>query len=392
MLVVSWDTRKLSNEGDLIMKALVYHGAYDVRIDDKPEPKIEHPEDIILRVTATAICGSDLHLYHGNVEGMEPGQTLGHEFMGIVEEVGSEVHEVKTGDRVVIPFNISCGRCWFCRHQMWSQCERSNPKGEVGAAYGYTQLLGGYEGGQAEFVRVPYGNTGPLKVPDSLTDEQVIFLSDILPTGYFGADIANVQPGQDVAVFGIGPVGYFAVMSSFLRGAARVFAVDREDDRLTKVQDLGAQSINFEKEDPVELIMRETGGRGVICIDAVGYEAVGHHKSPQVKNPAYDKQNPIQVIEWMAKVARKFSTVGIPGVYMGTFDAFPFGQLFNREIQVRMGQCPVKNYNEQLLHLIETGRVDPTPIISHTMKLDEAPNGYKQFDEKNGVTKIILKP
>jgi S-(hydroxymethyl)glutathione dehydrogenase/alcohol dehydrogenase len=183
------------------------------------------PDDIILRVTSTAICGSDLHLYHGTVEGMEAGQTLGHEFMGVIEEAESEVHEV--GDRVVIPFNIDCGRCWFCRYGLWSQCDRSNPKGEVGAAFGYTQLLGGYDGGQAEYVRVPFANTVALKVPDSIkTDEQVLFLSDIIPTGYFGADIANVQPGDDVAVFGSGPVGYFAVMSSFLRGAARVFAID----------------------------------------------------------------------------------------------------------------------------------------------------------------------
>ncbi len=374
------------------MKAVVYHGPYDVRVDEKPVPRIEHPEDAILKVTTTAICGSDLHLYHGSVEGMEPGQTLGHEFMGIIEETGPEVHEVKKGDRVVLPFNISCGRCWFCRHEQWSQCDRSNPNGEVGAAYGYTQLLGGYDGGQAEYVRIPYANTTPLRIPEGLKDEQVIFLSDILPTGYFGADMAGVLPGDDVAVFGAGPVGYFAVMSSFLRGAARVFAVDREETRLEKAAALGAETINFEREDPVKTIRDRTGGRGAICIDAVGYEAVGHRQSPQVKKPVFKNQNPVQVIAWISEAARKFSTIGIPGVYVGAYDDFPFGKLFQRELHIRMGQCPVKNYNERLLHLIEAGRIDPTPLISHSMLLEEAPQAYKLFDRKDGATKIILKP
>jgi S-(hydroxymethyl)glutathione dehydrogenase / alcohol dehydrogenase len=297
------------------MKALVYHGPKDIRIDDKPRPTIQKPEDVILSVTSTAICGSDLHLYHGTVEGMEAGQTLGHEFMGIVDETGPEVHEVKVGDRVVIPFNINCGNCWFCRHEMWSQCERSNPKGEIGAAFGYTQLLGGYDGGQAEYVRVPFANTvASLKVPDSIrSDEQVLFLSDIIPTGYFGADIANVQPGDDVAVFGAGPVGYFAVMSSFLRGAARVFAVDHWPIRLNKTKDLGAEIINFDNEDPVEKIRKETNGKGAICIDAVGYEAVGHtangrvgqkngsvkHDHSEISDPAYEPTKPLQVINWI---------------------------------------------------------------------------------------------
>jgi S-(hydroxymethyl)glutathione dehydrogenase/alcohol dehydrogenase len=195
------------------MKATVYHGPKDVRIDDKPKPSIEQPEDIILKVTSTAICGSDLHLYHGNVKGMEPGQRLGHEFAGVVEDTGSAVEEVKTGDRVVIPFNISCGRCWFCRHQLWSQCDRSNPNGEVGAVFGYGQNMGGYDGGQAEYVRVPYANTIPLKIPDNLKEEQALFLTDVFCTGYFGADMANVQPGDDVAIFGAGSVGYFAAIS-----------------------------------------------------------------------------------------------------------------------------------------------------------------------------------
>ncbi|HKU50804.1 MAG TPA: zinc-dependent alcohol dehydrogenase [Nitrososphaera sp.] len=372
------------------MKALVYRGPRDVRIDDMPKPRIEHPEDILLKVTKTAICGSDLHLYHGNVKGMEPGQTLGHEFAGTVEETGDRVDEVKVGDRVVIPFNITCGKCWYCRHQIWSQCERSNPNTELGASFGYGQLMGGYDGGQAEYVRVPYANNVPLKIADNLNEEQALFLSDILCTGYFGADIANVQPGDDVAVFGAGPVGYFAAMSSLLRGAARVFSVDHWPARLDKVAKIGAEPINFDKEDPVERIKSETKGRGTICIDAVGYEAVGHHKHDKSANPALIPQDSLQVINWMVDSARKQSTVSIPGVYMTDFSNFPFGNFFNRGLQIQMGQCPVKKYNEQLQHLIEVGRIDPTQLISHRMKLEEAPKGYEIFDKKGDVTKVVL--
>lgn len=375
------------------MKALVYHGPKDVRVDDKPKPAIEHPEDIILKITNTAICGSDLHLFHGNVNGMEPGQTLGHEFMGVVEKAGDRVTEVKKGDRVVIPFNISCGQCWFCRHNAWTQCDRSNPNAEFGGVFGYGKMMGGYDGGQAEYVRVPFANVESLKIPDSLRDEQALFLSDILPTGYFGADIANVQPGDDVAVFGAGPVGYFAAMSALLRGAARVFSIDHLPARLDRVAKFGAEPINFDREDPVQRIKQETKGRGAICIDAVGYEAIGHHSHEKSSNPVYIPQDSLQVINWMVDCARKNSTVGIPGVYMTDFTNFPFGNFFNRGLQIRMGQCPVKNYNEQLLHLIETGRIDPTQLISHRMKLEEAPKGYDMFDmkgEKGEVHKIVL--
>ena len=405
------------------MKALVYHGPFDVQVDDKPQPTIQHPEDAVLRITSTAICGSDLHLYHGTVPGMQPGQTLGHEFMGIVEETGPEVHEVKVGDKVVIPFNINCGRCWWCRNNLWSQCDRSNSRADLGAAFGYTQLLGGYDGGQADYVRIPFANAeASLKVPDSIkSDEEVLFLSDILPTGYFGADMANVQPGDDVAVFGAGPVGYFAVMSSLLRGAARVFSIDHWPTRLQKTKDLGAEIINFDNEDPVDTIRRETNNKGAICIDAVGYEAVGHmagnsnggngnsertsgrhiegnknnnqnHDHSKVSKPAYEPGNPLQIITWMCQAAKKYSAISIPGVYGSAYDQFPLGLLFNRNIQIKMGQCPVKKYNEQLLHLIEARRIDPTKIISHTMKLGQGPNGYESFDKKEDVTKIVLKP
>ncbi|HEX5975654.1 MAG TPA: hypothetical protein VFY68_00175, partial [Nitrososphaeraceae archaeon] len=322
---------------------------------------------------------------------------------------------------------INCCRCWWCRNNLWSQCDRSNSRADLGAAFGYTQLLGGYDGGQAEYVRIPFANAeASLKVPDSIkSDEEVLFLSDILPTGYFGADMANVQPGDDVAVFGAGPVGYFAVMSSFLRGAARVFSIDQWPKRLQKTKDLGAEIINFDEEDPVDRIKKETSNKGAICIDAVGYEAVGHmagnvnggdggesnathgshrtqmskkqnnnqnHDHSKVSKPAYEPGNPLQIITWMCQAAKKYSAISIPGVYGSAYDQFPLGLLFNRNIQIKMGQCPVKKYNEQLLHLIEARRIDPTKIISHTMKLGQGPKGYESFDKKEDVTKIVLKP
>src|SRR5215218_6300354 len=374
------------------MKALVYRGPRDVRIDDKSKPNIKDSEDIILKVTNTAICGSDLHLFHGNVTGMKPGQTLGHEFMGVVEKAGNRVEEVKEGDRVVVPFNINCGRCWYCRHQLWSQCERSNPNSELGASFGRSQMMGGYDGGQAEYVRVPFANTTPLKIPDNMSEEQALFLSDILPTGFFGADIANVQPGDDVAVFGAGPVGYFSVMSAFLRGAARVFVIDHWPYRLDRTAKLGAEPINFDREDPVERIRQETRGKGAKCIDAVGYEAVGHHNHEKSANPAYVPVNSMQVLNWILQSARKASAISIAGVYGTEYVNFPLGQFFNRNIQIKMGQCPVRRYSDQLLHMIETGRIDATQLISHRMKLEEAAKGYQIFDGKAEVHKIVLTP
>lgn len=400
------------------MKASVYHGPMDVRIDDKPRPILQHAEDIVLRVTSTAICGSDLHLYHGTVPGMQPGQTLGHEFMGVIEEAGPQVTEVRVGDKVVVPFNIACGQCHWCQNNYWSQCDRANPKADMGGTFGYSQLTGGYDGGQADYVRVPFANTlTSQKVPDSIvSDEQVLFLSDILPTGYFASDMANVQPGDDVVVFGAGPVGYFAVLSSFLRGAARVFSVDHWPIRLSKTKDLGAEIINFDTEDPIQYIKKETQGKGAICIDAVGYEAVGHmegnvcikdgenlkihgtdtnnkgHDHSKVNLPAYQPANPMQVITWMSQIAKKYTTISIPGVYGTAYDQFPLGPLFNRNISIHMGQCPVKKYSDKLFHLIETKRIDPTKIISHMMRLDEAPKGYENFDKKEDVIKVVLKP
>lgn len=379
------------------MKAVVYHGPYDMRVDNKPMPEIKERDDVIVKVTTTAICGSDLHFYHGAVPGMKPGQTIGHEFMGIVEEAGPDVQEVRRGDRVVMPFNVSCGRCWYCNRGLWSQCDRSNPNSEQGASYGYGQQAGGYDGGQAEYVRVRYANTDPLKIPVGLSDEDVIFLSDILPTGYFGTELANVQPGDDVAVFGAGPVGYFAAMSALLKGAAQVISVDNLKARLDKVENLGAIPVNFDEQDPVRVIKDLTGGQGAVCIDAVGYEAAGHHHVPDaasvIKQPAYPNENPLQVIQWISQAGRKFTNAGIPGVYMGDFNGFPFGEIFGREIQLRMGQCPVKKYNELLLHLIEKGRIKPSGLITNRVKLDEAPGAYEMFSKReDGVVKVIMHP
>lgn len=372
------------------MKALVYHGPLDVRVDDKPKPKIVDQEDIILKVTKSAICGSDLHLFHGTFKSMEPGQTLGHEFAGVVEAKGDRVTEVKVGDRVVIPFNIHCGRCWFCKNNLWSQCDRANPMNELGGMFGYGQITGGYDGGQAEYVRVPFADAESIKIPDQLNEEQVLFLSDALCTGYFATDMAEVQVGDDVAVFGAGPVGYFAVLSAFLRGAARVFSIDHWPSRLEQTAKLGAEQINFDKEDPVETIRRETRGKGAKCIDAVGYEAVGHHNHAKSGNPAYIPQNSMQVINWVLQSARKASAVCIAGVYNSDYVNFPLGQLFNRNIQIKMGQCPVKRYSDQLLHMIETGRIDPTQVISHRLKIEEAAKGYQMFDGKGEVHKVVL--
>jgi S-(hydroxymethyl)glutathione dehydrogenase/alcohol dehydrogenase len=306
--------------------------------------------------------------------------------------VGDRVTEVKEGDRVVIPFNIHCGRCWFCRNDLWSQCDRANPMNDIGGMFGYGQITGGYDGGQAEYVRVPFANAESIKIPDQLSEEQVLFLSDALCTGYFAADMAEIGVGDDVAVFGAGPVGYFSVMSALLRGAARVFVVDHWPYRLDRTAKLGAEPINFDREDPVERIRRETRGKGAKCIDAVGYEAVGHHDHEKTSNPAYVPVNSMQVLNWILQSARKASAVSIAGVYSTEYVNFPLGQFFNRNIQIKMGQCPVRRYSEQLLHMIETGRIDPTQVISHRMKLDEAAKGYQMFDGKGEVHKIVLTP
>jgi S-(hydroxymethyl)glutathione dehydrogenase/alcohol dehydrogenase len=263
---------------------------------------------------------------------------------------------------------------------------------EIGGMFGYGQITGGYDGGQAEYVRVPFANSESIKIRDELSEEQALFLSDALCTGYFAADMAEVGLGDDVAVFGAGPVGYFAVMGSLLRGAAKVFVIDHWPYRLDRTAKLGAEPINFDKEDPVERIRRETRGKGAKCIDAVGYEAVGHHNHEKSTNPAYVPLNSMQVLNWILQSARKASAVSIAGVYNTEYVNFPLGQFFNRNIQIRMGQCPVRRYSDQLLHMIETGRIDPTQIISHRMRLDEAAKGYEMFDGKGEVHKIVLAP
>jgi threonine dehydrogenase-like Zn-dependent dehydrogenase len=381
------------------MKANVYLGPYKLAIQDKPKPKVEQPTDVVLKITATCICGSDLHLYHGLISPDLPGQTLGHENVGIVDEVGSAVKFVKKGDRVVVPFNISCGACQFCNGGLWSMCDNANPfnpKGP-GAAFGYAKLLGGYDGGQAEYLRVPFADTMCLKIPEGVRDDQAVLLADIFPTGYFGCDIAGVKPGHIVVVGGCGPVGLMAQMSALLRGAARVYATDRVPARLELARKIGAIPINVDQEDPVRRIMDETDGWGAdACVEAVGYEATGKgHISPGPKVEA----KPLVVLETLIKVAKKGAIIGMPGLFAPTpadpegRASFPLGMAFTKELGFRMGQCNVKNYNRQLMQAILDKRVDPAIVITHREPLEKAPALYEQFDRREGgMVKVLLKP
>lgn len=381
------------------MKANVYKGPYSLQVEDKPKPKLEKQSDVILRITATCICGSDLHLYHGLISPDLPGQTLGHENVGIVEEVGSGVNFVKKGDRVVVPFNISCGCCEFCQTGLWSMCDNANPfypKGP-GAAFGYAKLLGGYDGGQAEYLRVPFADIMCLQIPEEVRDDQAVLLADIFPTGFYGCDIAGVKPGHVVAVGGAGPVGLMAQMSALLRGAAKVYALDRVDARLELSKKIGATPINVDKEDPVKRIMDDTSGSGAdACVEAVGYEATGKGTIAPGKNV---EVKPLVVLETLMKVAKKGAIIGMPGLFAPTPSdpegrvSFPLGAAFTREIGFRMGQCNVKNYNRYLMRAIKEKRVDPSVIVTHREPLDNAPKLYEQFDKREGgIVKVVLKP
>jgi S-(hydroxymethyl)glutathione dehydrogenase/alcohol dehydrogenase len=385
------------------MKALVFHGAGDVRVDSVADPRIEQPTDAVLRVTATAICGSDLHIYNGLIPQPTP-MTLGHEFMGIVEEVGTAVTRLKKGDRVVVPFPISCGHCFFCSRDLPGQCEQSNDKtygpegglltGKGGALFGYTDLYGGYQGGQAEAVRVPYADVGPRQVPDSLTDEQVLFLSDILPTGYTAIDWADLKGGETVAVFGCGPVGLMAQKSAWIRGAGRVIGIDREEYRLRKARDAArSETINFAETDPVDAIRAMTDGRGAdVCVDAVGMEA---HRSPleKVSNVLHAQAGTLQAFEYCCSAVRRGGIVSVVGVYGTTYSGFPFGQIFDKGLSIRTGQAPAHKYIDELLKLIETGKLRTDDIISHRLPLARAPHGYEVFCKKQeDCVKVVLTP
>jgi threonine dehydrogenase-like Zn-dependent dehydrogenase len=388
------------------MKALVWHGPKNVKVDTVPDPKIVAPTDVILEVTRTAICGSDLHLYDGFVPTMENGDILGHEFAGVVVETGSAVKRLKKGDRVVIPFVIACGVCAFCREGKYAACETTNPDREklkkltaypTAGLFGYSHLYGGYAGGQAEYVRVPYADVSALVLPDGISEEHALFLSDIFPTGYMAAENCQIEPGQTVAVWGCGPVGQFAIKSAFLLGAGKVIAIDRIPERLTLAENSGAVTINYEKEDVEEKIKALTDGRGPhSCIDAVGMEAHGHSADAffdnvmQAVKLEFDRTHALREI---IKLCRNGGTVSIPGVYVGFVDRFPLGVAFAKGLTFKMGQTHMQRYMEPLLERIMKNEIDPRFIISHHIDLTEAAGAYKTFaDKRDGATKFVLHP
>jgi threonine dehydrogenase-like Zn-dependent dehydrogenase len=390
------------------MRANCWEGKQKVKVEDVPDPKILNDRDAIVRITSTAICGSDLHLYNGFVPSMVKGDILGHEFMGEVMEVGKGVKKLKVGDRVVVPFTISCGACWMCKQELYSLCENSNPNawmaekmfGHSGAGmYGYSHLTGGYAGGQSEFARVPFADVGPLKIENGFTDEQVLFLSDIFPTGYMGAEMCDIKPGDVIAVWGCGPVGQFAIASAFLLGAERVIAIDRFPARLRMAEkNTKAETINYEEVDSILDALKEmTGGRGPdACIDAVGLEA----HSPGLQH-TYDRAKQMMRLETDRPIAlrqaimacRNGGTVSVIGAYGGFIDKFPIGSLMQRSITIRSGQCHVQRYMKPLLERIKKGEIDPTFVISHRLSLEDAPAGYDMFLHKEDeCTKVVLKP
>lgn len=389
------------------MKALAWHGKGDMRCESVPDPKIEDGRDAIIKVTACAICGSDLHIYDGIIPSMEKGDVVGHECMGEVVEVGKDNKKLKVGDRVVVPFTISCGECFFCKKGFYSGCERSNPnKGMAeklwghspAGLFGYSHLLGGFPGGQAEYVRVPYADVGPIKVPSHLTDEQVLFLSDIFPTGYMAADFCNIQHGDTIAIWGCGPVGLIAIKSAFLLGAERVIAIDSVPERLALAEVSGAITIDFKKEDVYDRIQDLTSGRGAdACIDAVGTEANATASFDsiidRVKVATFMGTERPHVLRQAIHCCRNFGTVSIVGVYGGFVDKIPMGSAINRGLTFRMAQTPVQHYLPILLERIEKGEIDPSFIITHRASLADGPELYKTFrDKKDGCIKVVLKP
>jgi threonine dehydrogenase-like Zn-dependent dehydrogenase len=388
------------------MRANCWQGKKKMEVEEVPDPKILNSQDAIVRITSTAICGSDLHLYNGFVPTMQQGDIVGHEFMGEVMEVGSAVRNLKVGDRVVVPFPISCGKCFFCEEGMYSLCENSNPNAWLAekfwghspaGIYGYSHLLGGFAGGQAQYARVPFADVGPLKIENGFRDEQVLFLSDIFPTGYMAAEACNIKPGDTIAVWGCGPVGQFAIKSAFLLGAERVIGIDRYPARLQMAREKsGAQTINYEEADVLETLKDITGGRGPdACIDAVGMES----HSPGVQY-AYDRVKQAMMLETDRPIAlrqailacRNGGTLSVAGVYGGFIDKVPFGSLMNRSITVKTGQTHVHRYMRPLLERIERGEIDPSFVVTHRMSLNDAPEAYEMFDRRDGCVKVVLKP
>ena len=389
------------------MKATVWFGKQDVRVENVPDPEILNPGDAIVRITSTAICGSDLHLYDGLVPTMEKGDIIGHEFMGEIVEVGSDVRKLKVGDRVVVPFPIACGRCFFCQEQLYSVCENSNPNAWMAekmwghspaGIFGYSHLTGGYAGGQAEYARVPFADVGPIKVPNDLSDEQVLFLSDILPTGYMAAENCNIRPGSVVAVWGCGPVGQFAMQSARLLGAEQVIGIDRIPERLRMAREQSkAETLDYEEVDIAAALKEMTGGRGPdACIDAVGMEAHGigmlgaYDRVKQAMRLETDR--PIALREALM-ACRNGGVVSVAGVYGGFLDKIPFGSVMNRSLTIKTGQTHVQRYMQPLLERIQKGEIDPSVVITHLMALDDAPRGYDIFcNKQDECIKVVLKP
>ncbi len=376
------------------MKAIVYEGIKDVKVKNIGDPEIKKDDDIIVKVTSTAICGSDLHLIHGMVPNMPKGFVLGHETMGIVEEVGKDVHRVKKGDRVIIPFPISCGHCWYCEHDLWSQCDNSNENGETGAYFGYSKTFGGYDGGQAEYLRVPYANVGPTIVPEELTDEQVLFLTDILPTSYWGVENGGIKKDDTVVILGCGPVGLLAMKWAAYFGAGRIIAVDYINYRLEHANRYnGVETINFQHHDNTgEYIKEITNGGADVVIDCVGMD--GKMTTLEMIESALKLQGGSKsAIEIATQAVRKGGTVSMVGVYGARYNMFPLGDFFSRNITLKMGQCPAHSYVDPILKLIQEGKIDATDIITHKLSLDKGEHAYEIFDEKkDNCIKVILKP
>jgi threonine dehydrogenase-like Zn-dependent dehydrogenase len=392
------------------MRALAWYGKEDVRVVDAPDPKVLQPTDAVIMVSRAAICGSDLHMYDGYIPTMKPGDILGHETMGVVVDVGNDVEKVGIGDRIVVPFPIACGKCRYCEQEMYTLCDNSNPNASIPEAmygdspaglYGYSHAYGGFAGGQAEYMRVPFADTGHIKIPEALDDEQVLFLSDILPTGWMAAENCNIQPGESVAVWGAGPVGLFAMKSAKIMGAGDVFAIDEVPARLAMAEqhcsaialdrgELGISGVQAE-------LRSRTGGRGPdAVIDAVGMEATDHgvagayHKAKQAVRLEQDRPT---ALHEAIMACRKGGTVSVPGVYSGLADKFPLGALFAKALTLRGGQTPVQKYGEDLLGRIESGEIDPTFVITHRVTLDEAPDAYRHFRDKDEPwVKVVLTP
>ncbi|MFO1241751.1 MAG: zinc-dependent alcohol dehydrogenase [Rickettsiales bacterium] len=404
------------------MKAVVFHGIGDIRVDEVPEPKLKDSQDAIIRLTASAICGTDLHMVRGTLAGMKSGTILGHEGVGVIEQLGDGVRNFHVGDRVVIPSTIACGYCAYCRDGYFAQCDIANPNGKAAgtAFFGGPKPSGSFDGMQAEKVRVPFANVGLVKIPDHVTDEQAILLSDIFPTGYFGADMADIKPGHIIAVYGCGPVGLFAIMSAQLLGAGRIFAIDRIPDRLAKARQLGAEVINFDEEDPVKAILKLTGEIGVDrVIDAVGVDAehpehgMAHMKAKvtgkerklekEIKKIA-PKQNPdgdlwqpgkapTQALEWAIDSVAKAGTISIIGVYPETAESFPIGKAMNKNLTLRMGNCNHRKYILKLMELVASGAIDPTVVLTKQRPLASAIEAFEAFDQREeGWVKVELEP